>query len=356
MTRIERYISRFVLTGFGLVALVLLTLVGLFDLAEQLEDVGEGAYRFNDALWHSALMAPRRFVELAPFIALLGTLIGLGLLTVHHELTAMVAVGKPPYRLVVATLMATTGLVAVQALSAGWLAPVAEQTAITKKRRLIQNDASTGAGYWSRRGHQFLRVGGLRHGRIPVDIEIFELTSKTRLGRYIHAREADIQGPNRWLLEDAVVKRFDTTGRTQEHRATVTWTPFLDLRELTALQMPAESLSPFQLRAYISELRQSGRDTRRYVLMLWRQAGHLIMTFALGLLAVPFATRGSPRSSLAPRLVAGALTGVGIFIAEQVLVRIGSGFELAPQVVAMTPPFLLAAAAAGLLAVTAKHG
>jgi lipopolysaccharide export system permease protein len=356
MTIIERYIVRFVFTGFGLVALVLLTLMGLFDLAEQLEDVGEGAYRFNDALWHVALVLPRRFVDLAPFIALIGTLIGLGLLTIHHELTAMVAVGKPPYRLVVATLLAATGLVGVQAISAGWLAPFAEQTAITKKRRLAQNDASTGAGYWARSGNQFLRIGGLRHGRIPVDIELFELTNKARLGRYIHAREADIRGPNRWLLEDAVVKRFSTTGRKQEHLDSIAWQPFLDLRELTALQMPAESLSPFQLQAYIHELRQSDRDAQSYVLMLWRKAGDLIMTLAMGLLAVPFATRGSPRSSLAPRLLGGALTGIGIFIADQVLVRIGSGYGFAPQTVAMTPPLVLAGAAVGLLGVSNKNG
>ena len=352
LNRLERYIIRSLLIGFMLVAVVLLAVMGLFDLAEQLEEVGNGDYRFDHALWHTALRLPRRLVELMPFIALLGGLVGLGLLTIHNELTAMMAAGMRPLSLVRAILLALTSIALVQAIGSGWLAPMAEQAALTQQRQLTEASSVTESAFWARDRTQVLRIGGLRHGRIPVDIELFELDGDQRLERYVHAREADIRGPERWLLEDAVVKRPGADNGAHNEIDVLAWRPFLDAERMRTLQMPAQTLGINQLRAYVAELQQAGRDAETYQLMLWRKPGAVVLTLVMGLLALPFATRGSPRSSLAPRLVAGALTGIVVFIAEELLVRLGSRLDLPVGVVALAPAGALTTALLIMLCAT----
>lgn len=343
MNLLERYTIRSLLIGFSLVAVVLLGLMSLFDLAQRLEDVGKGNYRFNDALWHTALCLPRQFVELAPFIALLGGLVGLGLLNVNHELTAMTAAGMRPVDIVRATLMAAAVLALIQAVGDSWLAPMGEQAALSQERALKQANVASESGFWARDGNQILRIGGLRHGRIPVDIELFELDGDNQLRRYVYAREAAIRGPDLWVFQDVSVKRFSGTGREHESIEALNWKPFLDADQIRTLSVPAEALSIVQLRGYVEELRDSGRDAERYRVMLWRKPGALLLTLIMGVLAVPFASGGSPRSGLAPRLAIGALSGIGVFIADELLALLGSRLDLPAAVIGFAPAFALAA-------------
>ena len=82
--------------GLGIATVVLLPLFGFLDLLDQLDDVGQGTYRVQDAFLHTALLLPRRFIQLAPFIALLGNVIALGRLAVGSELTALRVAGVSP--------------------------------------------------------------------------------------------------------------------------------------------------------------------------------------------------------------------------------------------------------------------
>ena len=95
MNVINRYLATQVLMGLGIATVVLLPLFGFLDLLDQLDDVGRGTYRVQDAFLHTALLLPRRFIQLAPFIALLGNVIALGRLAVGSELTALRVAGYP---------------------------------------------------------------------------------------------------------------------------------------------------------------------------------------------------------------------------------------------------------------------
>ena len=83
MTLLENYIVRHIVSGLCIAAAILLPLFCLFDVIEQLDDVGEGFYQTKDAFMYVIYLIPRRFIQLAPFIALLGTVIGLGRLAVR---------------------------------------------------------------------------------------------------------------------------------------------------------------------------------------------------------------------------------------------------------------------------------
>ena len=57
-----RYVIIQVLLGFLIATAILLPLFGFFDLLDQLDDVGTGTYRTQDALLYTQTRMPRRLI------------------------------------------------------------------------------------------------------------------------------------------------------------------------------------------------------------------------------------------------------------------------------------------------------
>ena len=82
MIILDRYIMSQFLKGMLPVLLLLLALFSLLALAEALEDVGKVTFRQLDAFLVVLYTSPRRIVDLLPVTALLGGLMGLGILAI----------------------------------------------------------------------------------------------------------------------------------------------------------------------------------------------------------------------------------------------------------------------------------
>ena len=152
MTIINRYLAFQVLMGLGIATAVLLPLFSFLDLLDQLDDVGKGTYQVEDAFVHTALLLPRRFVQLAPFIALLGNVIGLGRLAVNSELTALRVAGVSPIRLSLAPLVVGLILLLFIAALEQFVAPQLQQMAISSRAVALDKSAALGKdlGIWTR--------------------------------------------------------------------------------------------------------------------------------------------------------------------------------------------------------------
>ena len=110
LRRLDRYIAVSFLKGC---APVLLLLVGLFSflaLAEELEEVGNGAYLTSDAITVVLLTLPRRAIDLLPVTALLGCLLGLGALANQQEIIVFRATGVSPPRFALPVLLVACSL------------------------------------------------------------------------------------------------------------------------------------------------------------------------------------------------------------------------------------------------------
>lgn len=346
MSRLERYVATRMLIGFAMATVVLLPLFSLLDFAEQLEDVGRGRYSFRDALLYVTLLIPRRLVQLAPFIGLLGGIAGLSLLALHDELVALRAVGFSGSRLRRAAGLAALVLVLLYAALQGLVAPAAQQHAMSMRSALITGMArgDDGLGLWLRDRRQILHIGAMRHGRVPVDVELFRLDGAARLARYVYAGRAEIREDGTWELRDVTVKRFSGSETDSEQLARLEWTPFMDRELVEAIQQPPQSLGPVDLAAYVAYLRANDSPAARHALALWRMPAHGLMTIALALLAGAFVSGAAPREPLAPRLILGAFTGIVVFIGDEILAGVGLSLRIAPAVVALAP-------ASGLLVV-----
>src|SRR5688500_5743658 len=159
MTIVSRYLALQVLMGLGIATAVLLPLFGFLDLLDQLDDVGRGTYGVKDAFLHTALLLPRRFIQLAPFVALLGNVAALGRLAVGSELTALRVAGVSPIRISLPPLAVRLLLLFFIAALVQFVAPQFQLKAVSSRAVALEKSAALGKqlGIWTRDERNILR-------------------------------------------------------------------------------------------------------------------------------------------------------------------------------------------------------
>jgi len=339
---IYRYIALQVTVGLVIATAVLLPLFSFFDLLDQLDDVGKGTYRTIDAFMYTVMLLPRRFIQIAPFIALLGTVAALGALAVNSELIAMRTAGLSPVQISLAPVGVGVMLIVLIAGLEQFVAPQLQQKAISNRAIALNQTAELGKGLgiWTRNDQNILRIGQMLHAKEAADVEILHLGKSGFLLAHIHAQFADVRSNEPWVLRNVVIRKFSKTDIKTVHAQKLTWNSFLDPEDIATLTKLPESLSPYELMRHVDFLRNTGQDADSYALALWRKAGSAFLTIAMLLLSIPFVF-GSIRIGLGNKLVLAALIGVAVYLLDQILANAGLLLRLDPAFVALVPSLML---------------
>lgn len=211
MNVFSRYLIRHLFLGFAAAAGLLLPLFTTFNLINELDDVSPGGYRWTQAVLVVLMTLPRTLVELSPFIALLGGIVGLGQLSKNSELTAIRSTGFSIFRIALVALVA--GILWTVSLGAidEWVASPLQQQALQIKSTataLGEDDDITGNMLWARRGNEFVTVKSLNEQGQPVGVEIFHYRDDLSLESYIYARSATIKDDKTWILHGVNHKKW----------------------------------------------------------------------------------------------------------------------------------------------------
>jgi lipopolysaccharide export system permease protein len=342
VTIIYRYIASQMLIGLIIATAILLPLFSFFDLLDQLDDAGKGTYRVQDAFLYTAMLLPRRFIQIAPFITLLGTVAALGKLAVSSELVAMRVAGLSPTRISLIPLSVGLLLLVFIAALEQFIAPQLQQKAISFRAGALGHTAELGRnlGIWSRNEQNILRIGAMQHAKKAMDIEILHFDKDNHLSVHMHAKFADIISDDFWQLTNVTVRTFTEQKIYATSANSVNWNSFLSPEDIATLTKPPESLSPIELFRHVEFLRATGQEAASYALALWRKAGSAVMTIAMLLLAIPFIF-GSIRSGLGNKLVFAAITGIIVYLLDQILANAGLILNLNPALTALCPGLIM---------------
>ncbi len=350
MNTLTRYLQVNLVTGWLLAAMVLLPLFSFFDLQQELDDVGQGIYQTRDAFFTTALLLPRRLIQLAPFIALLGNVIALGRLASNLELTAMRGAGMSPLQIGRAPVILGLLFLLLIGLLDQFVAPVLQQKAIAEQNLAKGLGAELGKnlGVWARDEAHVVRIGEMLHQTMARDIEIFQFNREGWLESVIQAQSADMSGEQLWLLHDVIIKSFFHPEIEIERRSEMAWLSFMKPQQIETLTKPAESLSPTELLHYVQFLQSTGQQADVYALVLWRKPGSALLTLAMLLFSLLFVF-GSVRRGIANQLVLAALLGIGVYVLDQIIANLGLVLNLNAAMIALLPSAVLLALALGLL-------
>ncbi len=339
---IYRYVAHQVLIGFIISTAVLLPLFSFFDLLDQLDDVGRGTYHVTDAFLYTAMLLPRRLIQIAPFIALLGTVVALGKLAVNSELIALRVAGASPFRISLAPLSIGILLLLSVAILEQFVAPQLQHKAITYRAIALEQSAELGKnlGIWTRNEQNILRIGHMLNAQRAADIEILHLDKEGFLHTHTQAQYANIINDDIWKLSNVIVRTFTDDQISAIHMSSLNWSSFLNPEDILTLTKPPESLSPLELLRHVEFLRSTGQDADSYALALWRKVGSALMTIAMLLLSIPFVF-GSIRTGLSNKLVLAALIGLAVYLLDQIIANAGLILRLNPAFIALAPGLVM---------------
>lgn len=348
---IDRYLGRCVLMGFLLVLGVLLVLFSLIELLIQLNDVGKGAFQLGDAFFHVALTAPKRVADLMPLAALLGSILALGLLADHQELTAMHAAGMSVQRIALSVLATSVLLMLLVFMISEFLAPPLDQQARFRRSKAIygRDVMMTKSGFWARYGNVLIHVGQVQANGLASDIEVYRLDEAGRLQQFVYARKAAIESGKDWRLQEANSKTFGEEEVASETIPEYRLPSFLSSGQMAVLQLPPDSLSISDLWRYIQTLEERAQNAQSYVLAFWQKIFLPVTTGAMVLLSLSFVFGSTRMRSAGQRIFAGMITAVVFQLSTQLIGHLGLLLNVPPLLTTVLPVALILLLAIHLL-------
>ncbi len=344
MNIFSRYLIRSVFTGFIAAAALLIPLFTTFDFINELDDVSANGYRWTQALVVVLMRLPRCLIDLGPFIALLGGIVGLGQLSKTQELTAIRTAGFSIFSISLVILY--SGLMLTVSLGAldEWVASPLQQRALQLKNTAVaqvDNTVNTENTLWARHNNEFVTVNSLDEHDQPKGVEIFTYKPDLSLKSYIYAEKATILDNGMWVLHNINQKKWANGKETVTSQASLQWHSIFTHTSLKELSMPSDSFSIKQLIHYIDYLHNTGQPSIEFKIALWQKLGRPVLILAMILLAIPF-TFSIPRApGLGSRLAIGVIVGLLTYISDQIIVNLGLLFSLNAQLTTLIPPMLL---------------
>lgn len=352
---IDRYLVMSMIRGGVPILGLLLGLFAFLTLAEELEDVGKGNFEVLDAIRVTALSLPKIILELLPVTSLVGVLVGLGALASQQELIALRAAGSSPLRIARPVIMLAV-LIGVLALAVQqWLIPALEKpivdlrsNAIVEQRIDVDTDDDADPRspgdkvFWTRSGRSMVRIGGVRFGLMPTDIEIHEVDARGHLHRLLQAGRANILGPERWMLQDLRITTIDSDRVRSERLDRLLWFSVLDIDQMATLISAANALPLTELVGYIRHLEGNDLDSHRYRLVLWQQLSLPLGIFGMALLGVPFVLGSTRTLSAGSRIGIGVVLGILFYLLERTTGQLALLYGLPPAPLAIGPDLLIA--------------
>jgi len=347
----DRYLLANVALGFLAAAALLLPLFSSLDLVRELDDIGEDGYRLGQALQVVLMTLPRRAVELGPFIALLGGIAALGQLSQAQELSVLRAAGISATRIGLTALLAGALLAAALGAADEFLASPLQQQALETRAHAGAGKGDEDSSIWARQGGQVVRISGLRAERVPGHLEIFRFDDRDRLQEYLLAEYAEIRQGSVWDLHNVQVKRWSGEAESvrQFEFERLPWRAILPDTRLDEVTLPPESLSARQLSRYVHFLQGSGQPSIQYEIALWQKLGVPILTLAMILFAVPFSFGPVRAAGLGGKLALGAVLGLLVYVANEILISLGQLFRLNAMLVGVAPALVMLGIALALV-------
>lgn len=351
MPVLDRYIIRSIGAAVLIVLMALLTLLALFLFINEQGWVGVGSYGHLQALRYVVFNLPSQLLQFLPVGVLIGSLLAMGGLARHSELTVFRASGVPIWRIGASVFLAGLLALPLALVTDEYLAPPLARMARIHKATLRNGEISLAGpgGAWVREGGLILRAGRST-GREYGSISVFEVGPDNRLVAVGDAALATERADASWELRDYAWSNFEGSqvqfGKEPVHALSPGISPaFFGM----IVANPAD-LSLRELWSTSRYQNANGLDSRRTRFAFWSRTARLAAIPFAALLALPFLfgtlriVEGGARATL------GLGLGLGWFILQRLVESGTIAFGLDPLLLAWLPTAVLVAALAALLA------
>lgn len=346
MRKLSQYIGRTVVGAVGMVLLVIVSLDAIAALVDQLGEL-KGNYDFVQALLYVGLTLPSRIYENIPFSALVGCLVGLGILAGSSELVVMRAAGISLAQITWAVMKPVLLFIALSIGLGEYVTPLTDQ--IAESRRAIakgeEHALESRTGLWNRDGQEFMHINAvLPNGRL-YGITRYRFDEDGQLLSSSFSETAIYQ-QDHWVEENGKESLLSPDGIETHAFHWRRWDTSLSPALLNVLVLEPDALSIQNLYSYSNYLEQQGLESSQYQLAFWKKLLQPLATASLVLIAVSFIFGPLREVTMGYRIFTGVIVGIVFRMSQDLLGPASLVFGFPPLLAVLVP--LLVCAAIGI--------
>lgn len=336
---LDSYIGKTILNTIMMTLFTLVSLSGIIKFIEQLRKVGQGSYSALGACLFTLLSVPKDIEVFFPMAAMLGAMLGLGLLANYRELVVMQASGFSRLQ-IAGSVMKTAILLVLLTMSIGeWVAPVSEQIAYNYRTQMIYGGLmlSTQNGLWVKDGNDFIFIERVVSKDELAGVNIYHFDKEERLQSLRHAATATFSHGSWKLLQVDESDLTDTQQITGRHTLNGEWKTNLTPDTLGVVALEPNSLSISGLYNYVNYLKQSGQESDRYQLNMWSKIFSPFSIAVMMLMSLSFIFGPLRSVPMGVRAVTGISFGFFFYVLDQVFGPLSLVYNMQPVFGALLP-------------------
>jgi lipopolysaccharide export system permease protein len=340
MRKLNRYIARTVSAAILMVLLVVVGLDAIASLVDELSNL-EGNYNFVEALRYVATTLPGSVYEQLQFSALVGCLIGLGMLASTSELVVMRAAGVSINQITWAVMKPVMVFILAGILLGEYVTPLTDQIG-ESRRAIVMGDKQaleSRHGLWNREGDEFMHFNAVLPNGKLYGVTRYKFDGEGRLQSSSFSEAAIYQG-SYWLEEGGKETLFSDGGMIVETFSQRRWDTSLSPELLNVLVLSPEALSIADLYSYSNYLQQQGLQNKEYRLAFWKKLLKPLATASLVLIAISFVFGPLREVTMGFRIFTGVIVGI-VFQTSQDLLGPSSLVFGFPPLLGVAIPLLI---------------
>jgi lipopolysaccharide export system permease protein len=363
MNLIERYLGRVLVGHTLLVLMVLLVILGFSEFMIQVGKLTD-EYTFEKGVIYTVLKLPVYGYEIFPVALLIGTLIGLGGLANHAELTILRVTGWSIGRIFWGVMKSAFILWICAAVIGEWVAPASESYAKKMRGEALHKSFSIGASddFWMREGERYIHVGQVISDTQFYDVRIYDMQDG-ELKQTMFAKTARFE-KGEWHLFSVEGKRLDWKMAPSRLADRPEWkrldyiafkdvslpvslpvTPTL----LQTLHVETRYMGIWDLYQYIGFLEANALDAEPYKLAFWRKVAMPFVILGMIALVFPLIFGSQRQVSIGQRVFVGIMIGMSFHLLNQIFGNLSVVYQLPAIIGAFLPSIVLVLSALFLL-------
>jgi lipopolysaccharide export system permease protein len=340
---LERYIAKTVIAATGIAALIITGVLFVLTLLGELKNLGQGDYGFFSAVTYVFLRMPNELYQFSPMLILLGSIVGLSILSSHRELAVMRASGFSIRHIIYSVFGGALLMILCISIIGEFAGPELSHRAEVHKDNL-QNAGqavATASGIWMHVDDNFIHVEHVVGRELLEGVTRYQFDQDHRLLASYYAKTMTKENDH-WLMHDAVKTSFLTNRTMSAAYPTLDWDLQFNSHLLNTGMLEPNEMSLTKLNKIAGYLEQNGLQSSQYRFEFWGRLLTPLASLVMIFLAIPFVLGALSQSAMGWRLMVGVLTGFMFFIMNAFLGQLCIVYQVPPLMAAMIPILIFA--------------
>lgn len=340
---LDRYIGKTVISATGVATAFITAVLFIMALLGEFKDIGEGDYGFGSAIVYVLLRLPNSLYQFSPILILLGSIIGLSILSSGRELSVMRASGYSIVRIIRSVLLAAFLLIALISLTGELIGPSFSHKAEMTKDNL-QNAGqavATASGVWLHVDNNFVHINRVVGKELLEGVTRYKFDDQHRLLAAYYAKTMTSSDAG-WMMHDVVKTTINKNRARSESIKSKPWDLSFNKNLLNTGRVEPDELSLGKLHSFAKYLDENGIQSIQYRFEFWERVFTPLASLVMIFLAIPFVLGALRSLPMGMRLVVGVLVGFAFFILNAFLAQLCIVYQVPPVLAAFMPILIFA--------------